>query len=302
MNRTTATLIGATAILLWSFLALCTAASGKIPPFQLNAMAFAIGTLVGMAKWIKDPSLIKKLRQPAKAWALGVAGLFGYHLFYFTALRNAPTVDASLIGYLWPLLIVLFSSLLPGEQLKWQHIAGCALGLGGAALIVTGGEGFTFKQEYAYGYFFALLSALSWSTYSVLSRRFAHVPTDTVTGFCAATAVLSLVGHLMWETTMWPENLIQWIAVIGLGLGPLGLAFYVWDHGVKHGDIQVLGAASYAAPLLSTFILIIFGFAQFTWAIGVACLLITFGAILASKDMIFGRKNRRQTHVDQTVK
>jgi len=290
MSRANSTLIGAIAILLWSFLALCTAASGDIPPFQLNAMAFAFGTLVGMAKWIKDPASIKKLRQPAKAWILGVAGLFGYHLFYFTALRNAPTIDASLIGYLWPLLIVLFSSFLPGERLKWQHIVGCLLGLAGAGLIVTGGQGFAFKSEFAFGYFMALLSALSWSTYSVLSRRFANVPTDTVTGFCAATAILSLGGHLLWETTVLPQNIWQWVAVIGLGLGPLGLAFYVWDQGVKHGDIQILGAASYSAPLLSTLILIIFGYAQFTWAVGAACLLITFGAIIASKDMILKRK------------
>ncbi|GLQ16097.1 aromatic amino acid exporter YddG [Maritalea porphyrae] len=290
MSRNLSTLIGAGAILLWSFLALCTAASGNIPPFQLNAMAFTVGTLVGMAKWIKHPASIKKLRQPAKAWLLGVAGLFGYHLFYFTALRNAPTIDASLIGYLWPLLIVLFSSLLPGEHLKWQHIVGCVLGLGGAALIVTGGQGFSFKTEFAFGYFMAVLAALAWSSYSVLSRRFAHVPTDAVTGFCAATAILSLGGHLLWETTIWPENIWQWVAVIGLGLGPLGLAFYVWDHGVKHGDIQILGAASYSAPLLSTLILILFGFAQFTWAVGAACLLITLGAIVASKDMIFRSK------------
>lgn len=258
-------------------------------------MAFGVGTLVGMSKWLRDPSSIKKLRQPAMAWALGIAGLFGYHLFYFTALRNAPTIDASLIGYLWPLLIVLFSSLLPGERLKWQHVVGCLLGLAGAGLIVTGGQGFTFKSEFAFGYFMALLSALSWSTYSVLSRRFAGVPTDAVTGFCAATAVLSLVGHLLWETTIWPEDIWQWVAVIGLGLGPLGLAFYVWDHGVKHGDIQILGAASYAAPLLSTFLLVGFGFTKFTWAIGAACLLITLGAIIASKDMIFARRTANKS-------
>ncbi|MFT6658807.1 DMT family transporter [Maritalea sp.] len=290
MSRTTSTLIGIIAILLWSFLALFTAASGEIPPFQLNAMAFAVGTLVGMAKWIKDPASIKKLRQPPLAWALGVAGLFGYHFFYFTALRNAPTIEASLIAYLWPLLIVVFSTFLPGERLKWQHLVGSILGLGGAVLIVTGGQGFTFNSDFTYGYLMALLSALTWSTYSVLSRRFAKVPTDTVTGFCAATAILSLGGHLIWETTIWPQDMTQWIAVIGVGLGPLGLAFYVWDHGVKHGDIQVIGAASYATPLLSTFLLISFGVAQFNFAIGASSLLITLGASIAAKDMIFRRK------------
>ncbi len=42
-------------------------------------------------------------------------------------------------------------------------------------------------------------------------------------------------------------------------LGPVGLAFYVWDIGVKQGDIQLLGTSSYAAPLLSTLLLVLVG-------------------------------------------
>src|SRR5690606_27756765 len=119
----------------------------------------------------------------------------------------------------------------------------------------------TLKSEYALGYLCALGAALAWSIYSVLSRRFAAVPSDAITGFCLATAVLAGACHLMFETTVWPDTAWQWAAIVGLGLGPVGLAFYVWDIGVKHGDIQVLGAASYAAPLLSTGILIATGYA-----------------------------------------
>ena len=54
---------------------------------------------------------------------------------------------------------------------------------------------------------------------------------------------------------MWPSGAIpQWGAVLALGIGPVGAAFYVWDYGVKRGDIRVLGAASYAAPVLSTLV------------------------------------------------
>jgi drug/metabolite transporter (DMT)-like permease len=108
-----------------------------------------------------------------------------------------------------------------------------------------------------------------------------------VTGFCIATAVLAALAHWILEQTVWPTNAVQWLAVLGLGLGPVGLAFYVWDYGVKHGDIQVLGASSYLAPLLSTLVLIAAGFAQFSWVVASACLLITGGAMLAAKDMIF---------------
>lgn len=286
MPRPAATLIGFTAVLMWSLLALFTAASGQVPPFQLVAMSFAVAAAIGGAWLLAAGGASRLAAVPPGAWALGVAGLFGYHFFYFTALRNAPPVEAGLIAYLWPLLIVLFSALLPGERLGAHHFAGALLGLAGAGLIVTGGSGLSFRGEYALGYAAALACALIWSTYSVASRRYRAVPTEAVAGFCIAAAALSLLAHLALETTRWPQGPGQWLAVAGLGLGPVGAAFYVWDLGVKHGDIQVLGASAYAAPLLSTLLLIAAGYAEFSWVVAVACLLITGGAALAARDLL----------------
>jgi drug/metabolite transporter (DMT)-like permease len=88
--------------------------------------------------------------------------------------------------------------------------------------------------------------------------------------------------HLAFETTVWPDSAFGWLSVLALGLGPVGLAFYVWDIGVKKGDIQVLGVASYAAPLLSTLVLIVAGFAQASWQLVAAAILITVGAGIAA--------------------
>lgn len=280
-----ATLIGFTAILMWSFLALFTAASGKMPPFQLSTVCFAIGSVPGILVFILNPSRIALLKQPAKVWITGIAGLFGYHFLYFTALRNAPAVEAGLIAYLWPLLIVVGSALLPGERLRWYHLVGALAGLCGTFIIV-GRNGIDFDGAYAVGYGAAFLCAFTWSGYSLLTRRFDAVSTDVVTGFCLATSVLSLLCHLGLETTVWPETSFEWLAVVGLGLFPVGAAFYAWDHGVKNGDIQILGAASYAAPLLSTLILTVFGIAEPSWRIALACLLITGGAVLAAQEMV----------------
>ncbi|MGO4567723.1 DMT family transporter [Rhizobium sp. 2YAF20] len=291
-----ATLTGFAAILMWSFLALLTAASGKMPPFQLSAICFAIGSVPGIVVLILKPERLKLLRQPAKVWIVGIAGLFGYHFLYFTALRNAPAVEAGLIAYLWPLLIVVGSALLPGERLRWYHVTGAIAGLAGTILIV-GRNGFHFEGAYAIGYCAAFLCAFTWSGYSLLTRRFDAVSTDVVTGFCLATSVLSLACHVGLETTIWPETILQWIAVVGLGLFPVGAAFYAWDYGVKNGDIQILGAASYAAPLLSTLILTLFGFAEPSWGIAGACLLVTGGAVLAAHRMILRRPSEPQAAI-----
>lgn len=288
-----ATLIGFSAVAMWALLALLTDASGQVPPFLLSAICFAIGTGVGLVARFFAPRQAEKANIPPQVWLIGIAGLFGYHFFYFTALRNAPAVEASLIAYLWPLFIVLGSALMPGERLRWFHVAGAALGLAGTFLIITNGGGLSFESRYTFGYAMAAVCAFLWSGYSLLSRRFPAVPTSIVTWFCAATALLSLVCHLALEETVLPSDASQWLAVLGLGLMPVGAAFYAWDHGVKRGNIQVLGAASYAAPLLSTLILIVAGFAEATPHILLACLLITAGAALAAKSLLFGDASSR---------
>lgn len=276
-----ATLLGFSAVLMWSFLALFTAMSGSVPPLQLTAMCFAIGTVIGFA-WVAKTGAWAALRQPAYIWAFTTLGLFGYHFLYFTALRNAPEVEAGLIAYLWPLLIVVLSALLPGERLRWYHVAGALMGLAGSVLIITGGKGLTIEARFAFGYSIALLCALTWSSYSVLSRRFHTVPTAFIAAICGLTALLSAIAHLTLETTVWPATNTQWLAVLGLGLFPVGAAFYVWDYGVKHGHIQIIGVASYAAPLLSTLILIAAGFADASSNLLLACGLIAGGALLAA--------------------
>src|SRR3954452_7627322 len=111
MTGRTATLIGLTATLMWSLLAVLTVATGRIPAFQLAAMTFTIGALAASASWIVRPGAFRALKQPPLVWTVGVGGLFGYHALYFLALRLAPPAEAGLLNYLWPLLIVLFSSL-----------------------------------------------------------------------------------------------------------------------------------------------------------------------------------------------
>ena len=292
-ERLRATLIGFIAILLWATLALFTTATGQVPPFQLLSLTFGIAFAVSLLRWgwlvSRDAEAFRRIfRQRAAVWLLGIAGLFGYHALYFTALDHAPPVEASLICFLWPLLIVLLSAALPGERLHWTHLLGGALGLGGAALLVLqkADGAVAFEARYIFGYLAALGCAFTWSIYSVMSRRFGHAPTDLVGAFCGATALLGVVAHvLLGEPTVWPADAGEWAAIVALGLGPVGVAFFVWDYGVKHGDIKALGACSYASPLLSTVLLILAGKAEATMTVIVACLLIIGGAVIASRDL-----------------
>ena len=282
MSKTSYTAIGFIAVLLWALLALFTVGSAPVPPFLLNALCFAIGGGIGVIWLLATGSLPQLKSVPMRVYVIGTVGLFGYHFLYFSALRMAPAAEAGLIAYLWPLLIVLFSGLLPGEHLKRGHIIGGLIGFAGAVLIVA--QGVTgFNADALPGYGLAFLCALTWSGYSVVSRSFGAIPTASVVVFCLATAILSALAHVALEETVWPVNALGWLSVVGLGVGPVGIAFFVWDVGVKKGDIQLLGVASYAAPVLSTLALVIAGIAAPTWTLLLAAVLITGGAALAAR-------------------
>src|ERR1700704_236062 len=286
MTSRTATLIGLTAILMWSLLSVMTVATGKIPAFQLAAMTFAIGAAVALTSFIFRPQAFAALKQPPLAWVVGVGGLFGYHALYFLALRFAPPAEAGLLNYLWPLLIVLFSSLLPGERLAPHHVIGALLGLAGTVLLLAGNIGSGLAPGQIPGLIAAFVAAFVWAAYSVMSRRLKSVPTDAVAGFCLVTALLAALVHGMVEVTVWPETTAQWLAIVALGVGPVGVAFYAWDIGMKRGDIRVLGSASYATPLLSTAFLILTGFARPSANIAIAAVLIAGGGLIAARDML----------------
>ena len=288
MTSSFATLIGLTAIVMWSLLAALTVATGRVPPFQLLAMTFAIGACIGPVSWLWRRGAVRAWRQPALVWLVGVGGLFGYHALYFLALRLAPPAEAGLLNYLWPLLIVLLSSRLPGERLAPHHIAGAALGFIGTAVLFAGG-GSQFSTAHLPGFIAAFVAAFVWAGYSVMSRKFASVPTDAVAGFCCATALLAALCHVVLEPTVWPETPSQWLAVAALGVGPVGLAFFAWDIGMKRGDIRVLAAASYATPLLSTLFLVVAGYTKPSTTLAVAALLIAGGGLLAARDMFVRR-------------
>lgn len=283
MTRSRATATGFVAVLLWALLALLTVGTAPVPPFLLNALTFGIGGVLGLI-WIAVTGGAQRLKGvPAGAWAFGIAGLFGYHALYFSALRLAPAAEASLIAYLWPLLIVLLSGLLPGERLTRAHVLGAVAAFAGAALIVVGRRGDAWGDGALAGLGLAFGCALTWAVYSVGSRRLGSVPTEAVALFCLATAALSVPCHLLWEQTEWPVGAAGWASVLALGLGPVGLAFYVWDIGMKQGDIQLLGVASYAAPLLSTLALVVAGQAPATPVLLMAAVLITGGALIAAR-------------------
>lgn len=274
--------LGVGAILFWSTLASLTSLKGPaVPAFQTTALTFAIGGASLFAFAIVRGRWTVLRFNPA-AFALGVYGLFGFHVLYFAALKLAPVAEASLIASLWVLLTVVLSTLLPGHRLHARHLAGGALGLVASAVLVTSGMTEAIRADQLLGLTLAFACAVVWASYSVASRLFAAVPSESLALPCLATAALALMCALVFEEWAWPAERATWTALVLLGLGPVGAAFLLWDIGMKHGNIALLGILSYGAPILSTGLLVICGLANPSASLAVACALMVAAAGFAT--------------------
>lgn len=278
-----ATLSGLLAILLWASLALLTTTTDGLPPFQVLATSFGFAAMFGLLRTLlRGRAGWRELRQPWSALALATAALFGYHALYFIALKRAPAVEANLLNYLWPLLIVLFAGLLPGVRVRRGQIVGTLLGLIAAVVLVTRGSNVEIQPQFLPGYIAALGAAVIWAAYSVLNRRHAAVPSAAILVACALVAALGALAHGLFEQTVMPRP-GQWLALGLMGIGPVGAAFLLWDHGTKRGDIALLGSLSYLAPLLSTLLLVLAGRAATHWSQAAAIGLLLIGAWLSMR-------------------
>ena len=277
-----ATAIGVIAVFLWSCLALLTSLTEGIPPFQLLTLSFAVAFVASLCILGRNGMAgFRSWRQPWSVWAVGFLGIFAYHALYFFALKAAPATEASLIAYLWPLLIVLLSAFSAGERLRKRQLLGALLGLAGTAFIMQQRASDEAAAMPVAGYLAAFACALVWSSYSVINRRFSDVPSSIIGGICGLVAVAGLVCHLAFETAVIPST-GQWAAIVGLGLGPVGLAFFAWDHATKHGSLAMLGALSYLAPLISTLLLVAIGQSHASPILIIPTLLIIVGAVIAT--------------------
>ena len=266
------TLPALAAIALWATLASLGVALAHVPPFLLTGLALVVGSA---PSW----PLVRRWRIAPSTLLLGVYGLFGFHFLLFVALRTAPPLQANLVNYLWPLLmVVLAPAFLPGVRLRPVHVGAALAGFAGAAIAIVAGE--RVAGEISWGYLAALGSAFVWASYSLLTQRVAHFPTAAIGLFGLVSGLLALACHALLEP---PAALSErdWLLIGGAGVGPLGAAFFFWDAALKRGDPRRIGILSYLTPLASTLLLAATSGRPLTPWIGAAALLIIGAALVA---------------------
>ena len=268
------------AIVLWASLAALATSLSNIPPFLLTGIGLVIGSLISLPL---SGFKLTAWKVPAKTLTVGVYGLFGYHLMLFIALQTAPAVEANLVNYLWPLLIVVLAPLFTRSlKLGARNIIAAIAGFTGAAIAISSAGAGAGPLGFEIGYLFAFAAAVIWATYSLLTTKLPTFPTSAIGLFGLVSGLLAIAAHFVLEDPA-VISASDWVLLVILGLGPLGGAFYFWDAALKIGDPRRIGLLAFLTPLLSTTLLLVVSGRALSWQLLLATVLIIGGALLGSK-------------------
>ncbi len=272
-----ALILGMITILLWGSLATFSNLLIHLPPFLTLGVSFLLGSLLSLRH-------AREMFPSLKLLLFGTAGYFGYHFFLFYAFRFAPAVEANLINYMWPVLMVMLTPVFDKQaKLSWYHYTGALLSIIGCVFLVSGAPRESESGKEYIGYLLAAGAAITWPLYSLGKKKFPATSVWSIGGFCLVSGILCLCTHAVLEprvSLILPDILM----LLFLGLGPFGLAFYFWDTATHTGDTRILGAMAYLTPVISTLGLVFFAGKDFGWSSFLAMILITGGAGLGLLD------------------
>lgn len=187
-----------------------------LPAAQSAFIRFGFGVLFLL------PVMPKMLRA---GFAPGAMQLFagrgvvhlGAVLFWFYAMARIPVADVTAIGYLNPVVLLVAGALLLGEVLSPRRIAGLALALLGALIVLRPG-----LRALELGHAAQIGAALCFAgSYLFAKRLTALAPASVVVAMLSVTVTLGLapIAAWVWVPVTWAQT--GWLAVVA-ALATLG--------------------------------------------------------------------------------
>lgn len=261
-------------VVIWSTLAVSVTYCQNVSPLFITGAALFIGGLIGLP-WFRLWAM------PRRLFVLGTFCMLAYHVIYFYALQLADPIGVSLLHYLWPVLIVVMAPLfVSGGRLTLRSAVAGSVGFCGA--VISCNPDHSLGEGNWLGYALAFISAVLWAAYSLLAKQYTGVRSASVGLFCIVSGAACLLIYR--AGAAWPElTASETWAIVYMGLGPMGGAFYLWDYAMKKANHEQVAVLSYATPVLSTAFLALYLQVGMQWYIWIGAGLVVWSMILASR-------------------
>lgn len=217
----------------------------QIDPFSFNALryVFAALILISVTKWRGFTVMVKR-EHLLPIIGIGLVGNLIYQVLFIVGVSMTNAANSAVILGTIPVWIALLAHLFTEEKLTSNKILGLVSAFLGVALIIFGREGgFSFSSTSALGDFIVLCSAIAWSAYTILSKKYLKLYNSS-----QYSAFISIVGVIALFIVGAPSlvkvdySALTWVGYNGIlysGLLSVGLAYLIWNRGVhKIGAIK----------------------------------------------------------------
>ncbi len=281
------TWLGLSSILIWaSLVGMVKLVSEVLSPVQGVALIYTFSAVLIVAL-----TGLPRISQMSKAYLIGCGALFiAYEILFLVSIALSQNRDQvlviAMINYLWPPLMIVFSILAKQLNFHWCVGIGFLLAVLGLMLVVNpdilnSQQLILILKQNPIAYAFALVGALLWPIYSVLTKKYAQGQ-NGVPLFFSITAVLLWLVHIGVDEPFVMPSLELWLTVAVLG-GLIGIAYSNWNQSMQYGNMKILILATYFMPILSTVMsMFILGvYPQLSFWVGTG--LVSLGAIICWK-------------------
>lgn len=161
-----------------------------------------------------------------------------------------------MVNYLWPSLTILFAILFNGQKSSLWVIPGLLLSVLGVSWVLGGENGLNPQDiirnvvSSPLSYILAFCGAIIWAAYCTVTSKYARGH-NGITFFILLTAMSLWIKYALGEQ---PPMIFSWPVTLKLLLVAcaLGFGYAAWNTGILHGHVNVLAAASYFTPVLSS--------------------------------------------------
>lgn len=254
----------------------------EIDNYQLNFYLFLFSLFVFPMinfRHMKNPE-----KMEAKEYGVILLSGIVYFAYYFTyafALNFIPAVEASMINYLFPIMIVIFAVIIHKERLSLGKVAAIILGFLGVFIIATNGYIFSFRLSNPLGDLMAFTAAISWGLFSNLGRwlkrnnALCNYIFQWIAFILSAIAMFAVSDFVLpsWKTLL----LILCVSTTNLSLG-----LSIWFKILKTVPTTLVACMTFITPFINLVFITVFLGEKITGPQILGALAIVLGILLQS--------------------
>lgn len=251
-----ATLVGLTAIILWStIVGLIRNVTEQLGATGGAAMIYSVASvfLLLTVGWTTPRELPRRYLLWGSILFVSYEVCLALSIGYAHTARQA--IEVGMVNYLWPAFTILAAILFNRQRTNWLIVPGFALSILGICWVLGGAQGadpagmLHNVRDSPLSYGLAFAGALIWAAYCTVTARIAGGK-NGVTLFFILVSVTLWIKYFLEGSSPMVFN-AEAIVYLLLAAGAMGFGYGAWNVGILHGNVTLLAGASYFIPVLS---------------------------------------------------